>query len=215
MPRPHKPLLSRERIIDAALDLVDRDGLDALSTRRLAAALGVQGPSLYNHVGTMEELRDAVLDKVLEAVDTSMFAGLGPDDRDWRTAIEAWARSYRAAVAAHPAVAPALAVGPGLRPNALRIADAVFGGLVAAGWSRREATTVGALMRFFVIGSALGSFAAGFPADAAVYAADYPHLTEAHLLADRQQRIDRRAFDTGLTALLDGLETRYQRTVHD
>jgi hypothetical protein len=92
----------------------------------------------------------------------------------------------------------------------LRIADAVFGGLVAAGWPRREAVSVGAVIRYFVLGSALGSFASAFPADAAVYSNNYPHLDGAHLLATRQQRVDKRAFDTGLKAVFDGLELQYQ-----
>ena len=99
---------------------------------------------------------------------------------------------------------------PGPPPNSLRIANEVFGGLVSAGWPRREASSVGAAVRYFVVGSALGSFASGFPADAAVYSNKYPNLDGAHLLAARQQRVDRRAFDAGLQALLDGLELRYQ-----
>jgi hypothetical protein len=105
-------------------------------------------------------------------------------------------------------VVPALARGSGRRPAQLHIADAVFGGLVDAGWPRREATSIGALMRSLVIGSALGSFAASFPADASVYAGVYPHLDQAHLLAEHQREIDDRAFEVGLTAVLDGLELR-------
>lgn len=211
MARPRQPLLSRERIVEAALDLLDAEGLEAVSTRRLAAELGVSGPSLYNHVATKDELLDAVTEAVLGEVDLSMFAGLargGPPG--WREALYSWAHSYRAALAAHPNVVPVLARGPGRRrPTMLRVADAVFGGLVDAGWPRREATRVGALMRFFIIGSALASFAGGFPDDAAVYAGEYPHLDQAHLLADRQQEIDESAFETGLQALLDGLEARF------
>ncbi|WP_280412357.1 TetR/AcrR family transcriptional regulator C-terminal domain-containing protein [Nocardia asiatica] len=73
-----------------------------------------------------------------------------------------------------------------------------------------EATTVGTTMRYFLTGASLGSFAAGFPADATVYADAYPHLNEAHLLAERQQRLDRDAFEVGLESLLDGLESRYR-----
>jgi AcrR family transcriptional regulator len=209
--RPRQPLLSRDRIVGAALALVDAEGLHALSTRRLATALGVSGPSLYNHLATKDELLDAVVDAVLGEVDTSMFASLGPDDTDWRSALARWAVSYREALAAHPHIVPAIAQGPGRRPNALRIADAVFGGLVAAGWPRREATRIGALMRYFVTGSALGSFAGGFPDDATVYQGAYPHLDQAHLLAERQQEINESAFATGLAALLDGLAARYPR----
>lgn len=109
---------------------------------------------------------------------------------------------------------PVLAQGPGRRPNALRLADAVFGCLVEAGWPRGQATRIGALMRYFVTGSALASFAAGFPEDAGLYdAADYPHLGEAHRLAEHRGAIDEGAFETGLEALLDGLLLRYERTV--
>jgi hypothetical protein len=76
-----------------------------------------------------------------------------------QAALEKWARTYRAAIAAHPNIVPALATGLGRRPIGLRIANAVFGGLVSAGWPRREAINVGAVMRYFVLGSTLGSFA--------------------------------------------------------
>lgn len=67
-------------------------------------------------------------------------------------------------------------------------------------------------MRYFVTGSALGSFAGGFVDDETAYdPADYPHLGQAHLLADRQELIDERAFETGLRALLDGLTLQYEQ----
>ncbi|MFJ5229840.1 TetR/AcrR family transcriptional regulator [Kitasatospora sp. NPDC088391] len=207
MARPRTPLLSRDRIVAAALALVDAEGLPALSTRRLAAELSVSGPSLYNHFATKDELLDAVVDSVMGEVDLTMFDA----PQDWRTALRDWARSYRAALAAHPHVVPVLAQGPGRRPHALRLADAVFGCLVDAGWPRGQATRIGALMRYFVTGSALGSFAAGFPEDAALYAADYPHLGEAHRLAEHRRTIDEGAFETGLEALLDGLDLRHRR----
>ena len=206
MARPRNPLLSRERIVAAAVALVDAEGLAALSTRRLAAELGVSGPSLYNHFATKDELLDAVIDHVLGEVDLSMWA---EPSREWQPPLLAWARSYRGALVAHPQLVPVLAQGPGRRANALRLADAVFGGLVDAGWSKGEATRIGALMRYFVFGSALGSFAAGFVDDEQVYAGDYPHLGEAHLLAERQRQVDEGAFEAGLTALVDGLALRY------
>ncbi|WP_035868497.1 TetR/AcrR family transcriptional regulator [Kitasatospora cheerisanensis] len=207
MARPRTPLLSRDRIVAAALALVDAEGLPALSTRRLAAELSVSGPSLYNHFATKDELLDAVVDSVMGEVDLTMFDA--PDH--WRTALRDWARSYRAALAAHPHIVPVLAQGPGRRPHALRLAEAVFGCLVDAGWPRGQATRIGALMRYFITGSALGSFAAGFPEDAALYTADYPRLADAHRLAEHRRTVDEGAFDTGLEALLDGLELRYQR----
>jgi AcrR family transcriptional regulator len=206
MARPRKPLLSRERIVSEALALIDADGLQAVSTRRLAARLGVSGPSLYNHFRTMDDILDAAADSVVAEVDLSMFA----DGADWRAALLTWARSYRAALAAHPNIVPFLAQGPGRRPAGLRMADAVFGGMVGAGWPPAHATRIGALMRYFVAGSALGSFARGFVDDASAYdPADYPHLGQAHLLAAAQPQVDEGAFETGLRALVDGLALQY------
>jgi AcrR family transcriptional regulator len=204
MPRPTAPLLSREKIIQAALSLIDTDGLYALSTRRLAAELGVSGPSLYNHFATKDALLEAVADSVIAGIDLSRL-GVAP----WPEALLHWARSYHATLSAHPNLVPVAALGPGRRPAALRMADSVYGALVQAGWPPREATSIGALMRYFVTGSALGSFAAGFIDDPLLYAADYPHLTDAHRLADRHRAVDEAAFETGLEALLVGLEVRF------
>ncbi|MFD5630078.1 TetR/AcrR family transcriptional regulator [Streptomyces sp. NPDC127072] len=207
MARPRKPLLSTDRIVDTARALVDTEGLAAVSTRRLAAELGVSGPSLYNHFATKDQILEAVADSVSAQVDLSMFE----DGREWRTALHDWAVSYRAALRDHPNIVPVLARGPGRRPAGLRLADAVFGAMVEAGWPPSQATSIGALMRYFVMGSALGSFAGGFVDDATAYdPADYPHLGQAHLLAEHQEKIDERAFETGLRALLDGLASQFE-----
>jgi AcrR family transcriptional regulator len=216
MARPRKPLLSRDRIVETALVLVDAEGLQAVSTRRLAAELGVSGPSLYNHFRTKDEILDAVADTVVAQVDLSMFERAADD---WRTALLEWARSYRAALAAHPSIVPFLAQGPGRRPAGLRLADAVFGAMVDAGWPPAHATRIGAMMRYFVAGSALGSFARGFVGDPGAYdPADYPHLGQAHLLPEHQRQVDEGAFEAGLRALLDGLAVQFaqvKRTTRD
>ncbi|MEV6502844.1 TetR/AcrR family transcriptional regulator [Streptomyces prunicolor] len=210
MARPRKPLLSTDRIVETARVLVDAEGLAAVSTRRLAAELGVSGPSLYNHFRTKDQILEAVADSVSAQVDLSMFS----DGRDWRTALHDWAVSYRSALRDHPNIVPVLATGPGRRPAGLRLADAVYGGMVDAGWPAAQATSIGALMRYFIMGSALGSFAGGFVDDQSAYdPADYPHLGQAHLLAEQQEKIDERAFETGLAALLDGLARQFSEVV--
>ncbi len=208
MARPRKPLLSTDRIVETARMLVDSEGLAAVSTRRLAAELGVSGPSLYNHFRTKDQILEAVADSVSAQVDLSMFE----DGRDWRTALHDWAVSYRSALRDHPNIVPVLATGPGRRPAGLRLADAVYGGMVEAGWPPAQATSIGALMRYFIMGSALGSFAGGFVDDESAYdPADYPHLGQAHLLAEQQEKIDERAFEVGLAALLDGLAGQFEQ----
>jgi AcrR family transcriptional regulator len=168
----------------------------------------VSGPSLYNHFRTKDQILEAVADSVSVQVDLSMFE----DGRDWRTALHDWAVSYRTALRDHPNIVPVLARGPGRRPAGLRLADAVFGAMVDAGWPPAQATSIGALMRYFIMGSALGSFAGGFVDDESAYdPADYPHLGQAHLLAEQQEKVDERAFEVGLGALLDGLTEQFGR----
>jgi AcrR family transcriptional regulator len=200
MARPRQTLLTRERIVEVAAALIDAEGLEAVSVRRLAQELGVRGPSLYNHFATKSEILDAVADAVVTQVDVSSFA-----THDWREALRLWAHSYHAVLSAHPNIVPVLAHGPGRRPAALAMADTVYGALVDAGWPEARATHIGALLRYLVTGSALGSFALGFAEDPQLYA-QYPHLHRAHLLAEHQQRVDEGAFTLGLDMLIAGLD---------
>ena len=204
MARPRQPVLSRQRIVEVATAILDADGLEALSTRRLAHELGVRAPSLYNHFATKDAILDAVADAIIGQVDLHVF---GRDD--WPAALTEWARTYRRALAAHPNAVPFLARGPALRPAALTIADAVYGALVEAGWPAGHATRIGAAMRYFVAGSALGSFALGFPDDPLVYAERYPHLRDAHRLRGHHQQVDDGAFELGLATLVSGFEELY------
>jgi AcrR family transcriptional regulator len=200
MPRPSTPILSRDRISAAALGIIDRDGLPGLSMRRLAGELGVQAPSLYSHFPTKDALLDVVCDAIMTSVDVSDFA-----TKDWQTGVRTWARSYRAALAAHPNIVPFLAGGPARRDSALRVADAVHGGLVRAGWPPKYATMIGASTKYLVLGAAIGSFSRGFEDDVQVYLDRYPNLNQAHRLAEHADEIDQGSFELALDAFLHGL----------
>jgi AcrR family transcriptional regulator len=201
MARPRQTLLTRQRIVKAAGKLADAEGLDAVSVRRLATELGVRGPSLYNHFATKAEIVDAVADAVVAQVDVSAFA-----EQDWRDALRMWALSYHAVLSQHPNIVPVIAHGPGHRPAALAMADTVFGALVDAGFSQARATHIGALMRYLVTGSALGSFSRGFADDPQIYER-YPHLRRAHLLVQYGRGVDEDAFTLGLETLIAGLDS--------
>ncbi|MEV0292399.1 TetR family transcriptional regulator [Nocardia sp. NPDC050710] len=205
MGRPRVPLLSRERIRESALALIDREGLSELTMRKLATELGVQAASLYGHYPTKDDLLDEIAHVIMSQVDASAF-----ESEDWRPALVSWARSFRAALAAHPNFVPYLATsGPGRRDEALRAANAVHGGLVRAGWPPRYATMIGASARFLVLGSTVGSFSRGFIEDAKVYRDRYPNLEQAHLLPGKADEIDSDSFELALTACLDGLERQF------
>lgn len=204
MGRPRTPVLSRAGIHAAALQVIDSDGLAGLSMRKLAAALGVQAASLYSHVASKEELLQEVANGITAKADVSAFA-----DGDWRVGVRTWARSYRAALAEHPNIVPFLAYGPRRREAALRMADAVHGGLVAAGWPAKYATMIGAATKYLVVGAAISSFSRGFEADVRIYVDRYPNLIEAPALRQHADEIDQGSFDLAVDAFIDGLDQRF------
>ncbi len=201
------PQLSRERIREAALGIIDEAGLDGLSMRKLAAKLGVSAPSLYFHYATKDDLVDDITGEIVDQVDTSAF------DQGWREGLLTWARSYRSALAAHPNIVPYLAHGPGERESSLQDASNVHAGLTAAGWRERDATMIGASIKYLVVGSAIGSFSRGFVDDPAVYADRFPALRRAHRLRRDAAKVDEDAFEFALGAFIEGLVARYAEGV--
>ena len=79
---PRTPL-TRQRVLQAAVDLADRDGIDALSMRKLGGELGVEAMSLYNHVKNKEDILDGMVELVVREVSTD----LPPEGTDWKTAM--------------------------------------------------------------------------------------------------------------------------------
>lgn len=209
MARPKTPILSKPAIRAAALALIDRDGLEKLSMRKLAQELDVRAASLYSHYGNKDELLTEISEEVTADIDVSGF------DQDWREGLSRWARSYRDALTRHPNLLPVAAAGPGRREEALRRADAVHGGLVGAGWPPKQATMIGASAKYLIVGAATQSFARGFDDDVRVYRDRYPNLTQAHRLPEHASEIDDASFELALTAFLDGLEGLFVQVTRD
>src|SRR4029450_4824660 len=98
--------LSRERILNAALELADENGIEAVTMRKLGQALGFEAMSLYNHVANKDEVFDGILDLVLAECEPPSPAG------DWAEAIRGSARSVHQALRKHPWACPLL-MSPG------------------------------------------------------------------------------------------------------
>jgi len=94
---PRRDPLSREAIAAAALALIDEDGLEALSMRRLGARLGVEAMALYHHLPGKGELLDAVQERLLDELTLPPRGSVEPLAR-----LRAMARDYRAAAIRHP-----------------------------------------------------------------------------------------------------------------
>jgi AcrR family transcriptional regulator len=106
--------ITRELVFKVALELIDRHGADALSMRRLGAALGRDPMILYRHAPAKAALLDGVVETVLGQLKVD------PADPDWAAQLRGVARQYRALALAHPNVVPLLVTRPLATPLALR-----------------------------------------------------------------------------------------------
>lgn len=103
-----------ERIVDEAIELMDAEGLHALTVRSLSARLGTSSATLYRHVASVDELLVLVIDRVLGEV------ALLSDEAPARERVVALAHEFRRVLREHPGVVPALRAAPLLGPNAMR-----------------------------------------------------------------------------------------------
>lgn len=126
--------LTRERILAAALSLVEREGPAALSMRRLARDLGVEAMSLYNHVGGKAEILDGLAELFLIAIE------LPPERGDsWEDRIRALARAFRKAALANPKAAALMLTRQLETPASMRPTDASLAVFLDAGFDEQSA----------------------------------------------------------------------------
>lgn len=215
-PLPTRERLTRERVHQAALSLIDQQGPEALSMRRLGEALGVEAMSLYHHVPGRAALLDGIYEELLRGLEP-------PRRREFPHGLRELARSLRAALAAHPRALPLLATRPLVAPAALRHLDDALGQLRAAGLTPGECGHALHALLTFVTGHALAQTGAsdGGPLGAvsraassapASAASDFPNLAAlAPQLLEKDAGPDTDAdagFEFGLDALLRGFAAR-------
>ena len=206
------PRLTPERVIEGAVRLADRIGVDALTIRKLAEEIDAKPMTIYHHVPNKEAIIDGMVDAVFAEVD------LPPQELGWKSAIHVRCRSMRSALADHMWAAPLMESRTSPGPATLTHHDAVIGCFRRAGFSYELTATAYATVDAFVYGYALQAAALPgtdgedvaelaeamsehMPADA------YPHLTEFTVEHVLQPGYDfARQFDAGLELILDGLE---------
>lgn len=198
MGRPRTPLLDRERITTTALELVDSQG--EFSVPQIARRLGVQTGSVYHHVDGRDGIVELLRERVAEAIDATPL-----DLRPWDRALAAWARSYRAAFAAHPRAIPMLMTSPVRAPRVLAQYERAVDLLLDAGFPLPDVMPVLTALENVVLGSALDLAAPETMWEIADTAAT-PRLAEA-LAAVAGHRADR-AFDIALEGFLGDARRR-------
>jgi AcrR family transcriptional regulator len=210
--------ITRAAVLTSALEIIDREGVDALSMRRLGEAVGRDPMALYRHVPNKAAVLDGVVEMVFEQV------SLDPLETDWAAALRKLGHGFRELARAHPHVVPLLVTRPlatplGMRPpGILRHLEQVLALLTGAGFSGDEALHVYRTLFGFLYGHVLTELQEiverpeetdhvlrlglyRLPID------QFPHLRD---LAPIWASYDGRAeLDRGLDILLSGLGTRF------
>ena len=216
-----RAVLTRERILRAAISLADRDGIESLSMRKLGQKLGVEAMSLYNHVRNKVEMLDGMVDVVFGEIE------LPASGEEWRTAMRKRAVSARQALLRHPWAIGLMESRATPGPATLRHHDAVLGSLRTAGFSIDLAAHGYSILDGYIYGFTLTELTLPFStSEGAANVADvagtimggfrpgeYPYLVEMAL--DRAVKPGYKysdEFGYGLDLILDGIKRAQDHT---
>ncbi|MBV9412603.1 MAG: TetR/AcrR family transcriptional regulator C-terminal domain-containing protein [Acidimicrobiia bacterium] len=206
-----KQPLSRDAIVDAAIKVLDAEGVDALTIRRLADELGTGPATLYWHIKGKDELGELVYDRIMGDLELPE-----PDPSRWQEQLKDLARQvYRILRSHNDAARLSLGRIP-VGPNMLAVMDWSMGLLLAAGIDKPVAAYIGDLIGRYLDASALDvsvaddehrdemfgmlqGYFAGLPAER------FPHLTG--LSGEMFEMDDQERFELGLEILMRGVET--------
>jgi len=147
--RPAKAPLSEDAVVDAALTILQSDGLDAVTMRRVAAALDTGAASLYVYVPGREGLLQAMLDRVIATIDLE-----APDPSRWRTQLHSLLQHIHQTLAAHPGIAAITLVDSPTTEVVLRLTENLLGILLAGGLDPQDAAWTCDILVMLVMGVA-------------------------------------------------------------
>jgi AcrR family transcriptional regulator len=212
--RPAKAPLSEAAIIDAALAILTAEGLEAVSMRRVAAALDTGAGSLYVYVQGRSGLLEVMFDRIVAAVQLE-----APDPSRWRAQLHSLLERLRAELVAHPGMAAATMVDPPRTDVAMRLLENLLGILLASGLDAQDAAWAADILAAQVTYAAIeaelrrtdpGALAAEITANfARLPAGDFPLITAhaAQLVAgDVGER-----FRFAIDVVIDGVLSRAAR----
>jgi AcrR family transcriptional regulator len=214
MARRSTPKLTRAAILQAALDLADAGGLQAVTMRAVAEQLGVTAMALYAHVGDKDGLLDGLVERLL-AEFPAPEPGLA-----WDEGLAALGAGALAVARAHPQAFPLLLNRPAVTRGALRTREVLFAALLEAGVPEADVPRLERLISTLVLGYAVSLTTGRFGANrtpperiAELSAEEYPahHRLIGALAAD--VRTDTEFFDVvyGMVERAISVSTRYER----
>jgi len=204
--RKDVPALTRGIIVEATMRIIDAEGLEGMSMRRLGAELGVDPAAVYYHVSSKSELHDLIADKIMGDIDLSSDDPTKPIAD--RLVSGAWI--YREALLVHPKALPLMLARSARTVTQLRPVEVLLGIFADAGFSPTESITGVDVLGQFVLGMA--AVHANHITDSPLHddrdfdelpADQFPHMTR--VLAEAEYLGSDKEFDAGVRALVTGL----------
>ncbi|MEV0600412.1 TetR/AcrR family transcriptional regulator [Streptomyces sp. NPDC050315] len=183
-----------------AVRILDAEGADGLSMRRLAQQLGVTSPSLYKHFTNLEEVLEAVTEVIVSEIGTRP-----PRHEHWRAELADLARRYFRVFQRHPNAIRLVMRRPVRSATSLTGLDAVLQVLLESGWETRRATRAVLLVESYALGAAMTASSSGIPQGPELLEGR-PALAAALRGPHAEFRLAEEDFEHGLTLLLDGME---------
>ena len=205
--------LSRDKVLQAALELADRDGIAALSIRSLAQELGTKPMSLYYYVANKDAILDGLVDLVFAEIETPKTGG------DWKDEMRRRAHSARSVLRRHPWAVGLLESRKTPGPATLKHHEATLAALRAGGFSVQQTAHAYSLLDSYIYGLALQEAALPLAGQAPVAdvaapimeqfaTGDYPHMVEIATEVVLQPGYDYgNEFAIGLELILGALDT--------
>jgi AcrR family transcriptional regulator len=209
---PRRNGLTRERVLGAAVEIADRDGLEALTMRRLGQELGVEAMSLYTHVANKDDILDGLVDLVVGRIEVP------PAGTPWKAAMRHRAVSAHEELLAHPWAAMLVMSRFNIGPGMTRYLDATLGRLREGGFSVEGALDAWNILDSHLYGFTLQELSLPFEVEETrqvsaqvlgqLSATEFPHVVEVITQISRTGRDE--DFELGLDLILDGLERRLE-----
>jgi AcrR family transcriptional regulator len=147
--------LNRRKVLEAALRVVDEEGLEELTMRRLAQVLGVEAPSLYKHIANKADILDGVAGLVYKEIDFDDASG------SFSERVHLYANGCRRALLRHPNAVPIMATRPVTGKNTIALAEIVIEQLHRLGFCTEVGRRILNVSYGFIVGHALGEVGSG------------------------------------------------------
>ena len=151
MGRTRQPKMTRERVLDGALALVDRDGIAGLSMRKLGAELGIEAMTLYYYFPNKEAILDGLIEQIVLQVSTLLIG----EPKEWTSWLRTLAVALRQELLRHPRLLTLVATRPVMTSSSLHMVEQIVAALCVAGFTPLRAFQVLNTITTFVVGHTL------------------------------------------------------------